>query len=83
MLAAYAAGEIAFDQLDASVQGWINHARYGDTWGLREALFAAHPIPRSGPDPPAGLSMTEPEAVFGEMPCEEMVFLGNLREVYP
>jgi hypothetical protein len=44
-LAAYGRGEITFEQLDASVQGWINHVRYGDTWGLREALFAAHPIP--------------------------------------
>jgi hypothetical protein len=46
LLAAYARGEIDFERLDASVQGWINHVRYADTWGLREALFAAHPIPR-------------------------------------
>ena len=45
LLEAYAVGLIGFEQLDASVQGWINHVRYGDTWGLREALFAAHPIP--------------------------------------
>ena len=57
LLAAYAEGEIDFEQLDASVQGWINHVRYGDTWGLREALFAACPIPRARPDPPAGSSM--------------------------
>jgi RNA-directed DNA polymerase len=44
LLEAYALGLIGFEQLDASVQGWINHVRYGDTWGLREALFATHPI---------------------------------------
>jgi RNA-directed DNA polymerase len=42
----YQEGRIDFERLDASVQGWINHVRYGDTWGLRKALFAAHPIPR-------------------------------------
>jgi hypothetical protein len=26
-------------QIKASVQGWINHARYGDTYGLRRALL--------------------------------------------
>jgi hypothetical protein len=31
-------------ELDGSVQGWINHVRYADTWGLREHLFATHPI---------------------------------------
>ena len=31
-------------ELDASVQGWINHARYADSWGLREHVFATHPI---------------------------------------
>jgi RNA-directed DNA polymerase len=46
LMAAYGRGEIAFDRVDASVQGWINHVRYGDTWGLRRALFAANPIPR-------------------------------------
>jgi RNA-directed DNA polymerase len=45
-LDAYQAGRISFAELDASVQGWINHIRYGDTWGLREHLFAGHPIPR-------------------------------------
>lgn len=39
LLRAYAAGRVPFEQVDASVQGWINHVRYGDTWGLRRALF--------------------------------------------
>lgn len=44
-LDAYQAGLISFAELDASVQGWINHVRYADTWGLREHVFASHPIP--------------------------------------
>lgn len=35
------AGEIAPRQLEASVRGWINHARYGDTFGLRRAVLAS------------------------------------------
>lgn len=30
---------ISFAELDASVQGWINHVRYGDTWGMRHKIF--------------------------------------------
>jgi hypothetical protein len=45
-IAAYQRGEITRQQLDASVQGWINHVRYGDTWGLREAVLSQHLIPR-------------------------------------
>jgi RNA-directed DNA polymerase len=44
-LDAYQAGRISFAELDAGVQGWINHVRYADTWGLRKHLFATHPIP--------------------------------------
>jgi hypothetical protein len=36
----YRAGRISFGELDASVQGWINHVRYADTWGLRTHMFA-------------------------------------------
>lgn len=45
---AYQAGQITFAELDGSVQGWINHVRYGDTWGLREQVFATHPIRAPG-----------------------------------
>jgi retron-type reverse transcriptase len=45
LITRYAAGEIEFEQLTASVQGWVNHVRYGDTWGLRAALFLASPVP--------------------------------------
>jgi hypothetical protein len=40
----YQAGKITFAELDASVQGWINHVRYADTWGLRGHIFDRHPI---------------------------------------
>lgn len=36
----YRAGQITFGELDSSVQGWINHVRYGDTWGLRDYFLA-------------------------------------------
>lgn len=48
LLASYATGEIELVQVQASVDGWVNHVRYGDTWGLRRALFAECPIPRPG-----------------------------------
>jgi hypothetical protein len=31
--AEYCSGKITFAEFDASVQGWINHVRYADTWG--------------------------------------------------
>ena len=41
----YAAGRLSFAELDASVQGWVNHVRYADTWGLRRAVLSSA-IPR-------------------------------------
>lgn len=37
-------GAISFAELDASVQGWINHVRYADTWGVRTAVFQSSPL---------------------------------------
>jgi hypothetical protein len=31
---------------DTSVQGWINHVRYADTWGLREHVLG-EPLKKS------------------------------------
>jgi hypothetical protein len=36
---AWRAGETSFAQFDARVQGWINHVRYADSWGLREHVL--------------------------------------------
>lgn len=35
----YCADKISFGEFDASVQGWINHVRYADTWGLRQQVL--------------------------------------------
>jgi hypothetical protein len=39
LLAAYARREIGREAIQRSVLGWINHVRYGDTWGLRLAVL--------------------------------------------
>jgi RNA-directed DNA polymerase len=36
---AWQRGRISFAEFDASVQGWINHVRYADSWGLREHVL--------------------------------------------
>lgn len=38
--AAYRAGLMSFAEFDASVQGWINHVRFADSWGLRKYMLA-------------------------------------------
>ncbi|MBV7339772.1 hypothetical protein KFU94_68480 [Chloroflexi bacterium TSY] len=40
LIAAYRANEISLEQIDASVQGWINHVHYGNTIGLRKSIFS-------------------------------------------
>ena len=32
-------GSISFGEFDASVQGWINHVRFADSWRLREHVL--------------------------------------------
>jgi len=34
-------GELSQTDLTTRLQSWINHARYGDTWGLRSAVLSA------------------------------------------
>lgn len=38
LLENFVAGQITQEAVIASYRGWINHARYGDTWGLRKAV---------------------------------------------
>jgi len=45
MLGQLARREIGRDQLHATVRGWVNHARYGDTFGLRRAILSGQVIP--------------------------------------
>jgi hypothetical protein len=39
LAARYCDGKIALDAITPSVQGWINHTRYGNTIGLRKAVL--------------------------------------------
>ncbi|MEM7119142.1 MAG: RNA-directed DNA polymerase [Chloroflexota bacterium] len=39
LLARYEAGEISLETVTQSVQGWVNHTRFGNTVGLRKALL--------------------------------------------
>lgn len=39
LLRQYAAGEISLEQVNVSVRGWVNHARFGNTVGLRKAVL--------------------------------------------
>lgn len=40
LLAAYWSGEITRSDLEASIRGWVNHARHGDTYRLRRKFFS-------------------------------------------
>lgn len=42
-------GRCSFAQFDAGVQGWINHVRYADTWGLRGRILEPFVWGRDGP----------------------------------
>ncbi len=39
LLQQYEAGEIGLDVVSASARGWVNHARFGNTVGLRKAVI--------------------------------------------
>ena len=41
----YLAGELSFEQMTASVQGWVNHARYANTVGLRKSVLGRFVLP--------------------------------------
>ena len=47
MRARYAAGQATLAAMNASILGWVAHARHGHTAALRRSLLAA-PIPRRG-----------------------------------
>ena len=62
----YEAGDISFAELDASIQGWINHVRYADTWGLRQHIFDRHIIhlhPEPPPEPPPRHALSSPQKI--------------------
>jgi hypothetical protein len=39
MMAAFRAGDLELARVSASMQGWVNHVRYGNTVGLRQAVL--------------------------------------------
>jgi RNA-directed DNA polymerase len=39
MMDAYEAGDMPLTSVTASVQGWVNHVRFGNTVGLRKAVL--------------------------------------------
>jgi len=43
----YLAGRQSIEELTASAMGWANHARYGNTVGLRKAVLGKIPITRN------------------------------------
>lgn len=43
MMTAHYAGETPLSSVTASVQGWVNHVRYGNTVGLRKAVLGRLP----------------------------------------
>jgi hypothetical protein len=45
---AWRRGQISFAEFDASVQGWVNHVRYADSWRLREQLLQPFYLGRRG-----------------------------------
>jgi len=51
LVADWAAGESTHEPVTASLLGWINHARYGDTWGLRRSMVAQVPAVCGGGRP--------------------------------
>lgn len=44
-LQAYLGGMIGRDQLNARLRGWVNHARYGSTYGLRRSVLGSLRVP--------------------------------------
>jgi retron-type reverse transcriptase len=46
LLADLADGRIGWDEVQASVNGWIAHVAHGDTWGLRRSLLSSVVLPR-------------------------------------
>lgn len=40
LLRQFAKGDLAFDQLDASVRGWVAHASHGNTYRLRRSILS-------------------------------------------
>jgi RNA-directed DNA polymerase len=51
---AYWRGELSLEEMQVSVRSWIAHAAHGDTWRLRQRLFADYPLSAPATFPKAG-----------------------------
>ncbi len=51
LLAGYRTGDVNFEQLKASWQGWAQHAAHGNTVGLRRAVLGSIRLPGRQPGP--------------------------------
>jgi hypothetical protein len=45
MAQSYADGQVTLEQVNASVRGWVEHVRYGNTVGLRTSLLGSVRVP--------------------------------------
>ena len=45
MRKAYARGELTFEDMTSSIQGWVNHTSYANTIGLRKSLLGNMILP--------------------------------------
>jgi retron-type reverse transcriptase len=43
--AEFAAGQIGWEKLNASINGWVAHVMHGETWGLRRSLLSGVVLP--------------------------------------
>jgi retron-type reverse transcriptase len=46
----YRSGEMGWQEVAARLQAWNAHASHGDTWALRQQIFAQHPFTRKLPE---------------------------------
>lgn len=58
----YASGELPLERVTASVQGWVNHTRFGDTLALRRAVLGSVTLA-----PPAAGSLVLREGAAPEL----------------
>ena len=54
---AWCKGQLSFAELDASVQGWINHVRYADSEGLRDYILSEFELGHARVERSGGIPM--------------------------
>ncbi len=59
LIASFKAGELPLERVTESVKGWVNHARYGNTVGLRKAVLSVPLSRRRGSGESSGKSVAK------------------------